>query len=63
MKLSDERKELRRLLLGKAVKRCRRHRKNELIVEFEDGTRLYVDGHANGELELSVTGGKDDHPN
>jgi hypothetical protein len=35
------------------VKTVRRHRPEELGIEFEDGTRLFVDGYNEG-LELSI---------
>jgi hypothetical protein len=53
---SQEAQRLTGLLTGKTVKIVRRRRSSELLVEFVDGTRLYVDC-ADAELELSVTGG------
>ena len=53
--LSREAKEATRLLRGKAVRVVRRHRTREVLVEFKDGTRLFVDGKTTG-LELSITG-------
>ncbi|MBL0428484.1 hypothetical protein [Ramlibacter alkalitolerans] len=43
-------------LAGKIVVRVERYRASEVIVEFADGTRLFVDGTAEG-VELSITGG------
>jgi hypothetical protein len=43
------------LLVGRTVSDVRQHRANELLVEFADGARLFVDGP--GPLELSVTAG------
>lgn len=45
---------LNELLRGKTVKIVHRHKPGELDVQFEDGTRLYVDHHSDG-LEFSVT--------
>ena len=47
------------MLSGKVVARVFRHQKNEVGIEFTDGTRLFVDAH-NGEIELSITGGTDE---
>lgn len=44
-------------LVGKVVARVVRHRDTEVLVEFEDGTRLFVDRSAEG-VEISVTGGR-----
>ena len=57
--LDGEAKRASDLLAGKCVRLVRRHRPGELLVEFTDGTRLFVDA-SRGELELSVTGGE--HP-
>jgi len=43
-------------LAGKVVARVERYRNSEMLIEFTDGTRLFVDGTADG-VELSVTGG------
>jgi hypothetical protein len=45
------------LLHGKAVDKVVRHRPSELLLEFNDGTRLFIDivGSA---LEVSITGGE-----
>jgi len=53
-KLSREAKEATKLLRGKTVRIVRRHRAREVLVEFKDGTRLFVDGRTN-RLELSIT--------
>ena len=47
------------VLSGKAVRRVYRHRASEVLVEFEDGTRLFVEGESGGPVELSVTDGSD----
>ncbi len=47
--------ELQGLLVGKTVSQVRQHRAAELLLEFTDGTRLFVDRTASG-LEFSVTG-------
>jgi len=43
------------LLAGRTVRVVRRHGANELLVEFTDGTRLFVDGKADSSIELSIT--------
>jgi hypothetical protein len=56
-------KEARRatdLLRGKVVRVVWRHRANEIGLEFDDGTRLFVDVGPNGELDVSITGGASD---
>ena len=53
--LESEAEELTELLRGKAVKRCARHRPGEVVLFFEDGTRLFV--NAKSELDFSVTEG------
>ena len=47
------------LLKGKVVACVKRFREEEVLVEFEDGTRLYVDRTADG-VELSITGGNEE---
>lgn len=53
--LKDEAEKLTALLCGKRVKLVRRHRPEEVLIEFDDGTRLFVNKVAHG-IELSVTG-------
>jgi hypothetical protein len=52
--LEDEASRLTDLLRGKVIKAIRRHRSDEVLVEFEDGTRLFIDRNSDG-LEFSVT--------
>ena len=56
MNLQQESERATELLKGKAVDKVKRHKQTELLVEFTDGTRLFVDAHQD-ELELSITGG------
>ena len=42
------------LLRGKVVRSVEMHRPDELLIEFEDGTRLFID-IADSKLELSIT--------
>ncbi|WP_343715388.1 hypothetical protein [Inquilinus sp.] len=42
------------LLAGKTVKLVRRHREGEILIEFTDQTRLFVDSKT--ALEISLTG-------
>jgi len=46
MDLDAESERATELLRGKVVARVARFRNEEVVVEFEDGTRLYVDGVA-----------------
>ena len=57
MTLAEEASRATGLLVGKVVMQVVRHREGEVVVEFEDGTRLIVD-HTQTGVELSVTGGK-----
>ncbi|MCZ8260592.1 MAG: hypothetical protein O9333_10730 [Beijerinckiaceae bacterium] len=45
-----------RLLAGRRVKSVAHIQPKHLLVEFEDGTRLFVDWQESGQLELSITG-------
>jgi hypothetical protein len=54
--LENEAKKLTDLLQGRSVKMVWRHRAREVVIEFDDGTRLFVDA-ASDPLEFSVTGG------
>ncbi|MEO5679667.1 MAG: hypothetical protein ABIS47_08360 [Acidimicrobiales bacterium] len=56
--LSREAQEATEMLSGLTVRLVRRHRPTEVMIEFADGTRLFVD--AVGALELSITGGHSD---
>jgi len=47
------------LLAGKTVSFVQRHRHGEVLVQFTDGTRLFVEVHGT-DLELSITGSKND---
>ncbi|MGV3533346.1 MAG: hypothetical protein ACO1QR_13345 [Chthoniobacteraceae bacterium] len=46
------------MLRGRLVSKVWRHRPGEIVLEFDDGTRLFVDSSA--PLELSITGNSDD---
>lgn len=54
--LSQEAARATEALGGKVVARVERHRASEVLIEFTDGTRLFVDGSTQG-LDLSITGG------
>jgi hypothetical protein len=54
--LEDEAAKLTDLLRGKIVKVVRRHRLGEVVIVFDDETRLFVNNVSDG-LEFSVTGG------
>ena len=52
--LPEEDREATDLLRGSVVKRVVQHRPSEVLVEFDDGARLFV--NAAGPVELSITG-------
>jgi hypothetical protein len=52
--LEDEAAKLTDLIRGKTVKIVRRHRSREVLIEFDNGTRLFVNATPDG-LEFSVT--------
>jgi hypothetical protein len=56
MKLDDEGLQATRLLEGRVVKTIHRHTALEVMVEFTDGSRLFVDWREDRSLELSITG-------
>jgi hypothetical protein len=56
--LQNEAAVLTSLLSGKLVRVVRRHSAKEIVIEFDDGTRLFVDSVPDG-LDVSVTGGED----
>ena len=58
MALDEEERRATEMLKGKTVKVVRRHRATEVVVEFSDETRLFVD--AAGPLELSINGDFED---
>jgi molybdopterin-binding protein len=51
----NEAVKLTELLKGKVVKTVRRNRNSEVMIEFDDGTRLFVN-MSSERLEFSVTG-------
>ena len=57
--LEQESERATEMLTGKTVKLVTRYRVAEMLVEFTDGTRFFVDAK-NEELELSITGSFDD---
>jgi hypothetical protein len=56
MSLVEEADRATEMLSGKIVTNVRRHRSSEVLLEFADGTRLFVD-RAEAGVELSITGG------
>ena len=52
--LEQEANRATEILKGKIVAQVWRHQKQEMDVEFTDGTRLFVDCNANG-LDISIT--------
>ena len=53
MTLEEESERASSLLIGKRVARVMRHRDREVMLEFEDGSRLYAASET--PLELSIT--------
>ena len=56
MSKENEATKLEQLLRNKTVRLVRRANPSELLIEFDDGFRLYVNARAD-QLELSVTAG------
>lgn len=54
MTLAEDARRATEMLKGKTVLWVARHRENETVVRFSDGTTLFVD--AKTPLELSITG-------
>ena len=52
MTLDEESERATELLRGKIVKRVLRHRHQEVLIEFEDGSRFFADSAT--PLELSI---------
>ncbi|MBA4766643.1 MAG: hypothetical protein H2049_03290 [Porphyrobacter sp.] len=53
MALDEESERATAMLAGKIVARVVRQREAEVLIEFTDGTRLFVDGGTT--VELSIT--------
>lgn len=56
MTLDAEARLLTKMLKGKRVAVIRRHRRKEILIEFTNGVRLFID-HVPGRLDLSITKG------
>ena len=54
--LEEEAAKMSDMLRGKIVKAIKRHRTKEVMIEFSDGTRLFVDRTAEG-LDFSIADG------
>jgi hypothetical protein len=52
--LNEEAARATAMLQGKTVARVIRNRPGELVIEFEDGTRVFVDRSETG-IEVSIT--------
>lgn len=57
MNLKKESLRATELTKGKVISVVRRYRKKEVMVEFTDGSRLFVD-HLPDRLDLSITEGR-----
>lgn len=55
LKLEQEAIQASLMLKGKVVAAIIRHRESEVLIQFTDGTRLFVDQIQTG-IELSITG-------
>jgi len=55
MTLEEEADRLIELLRGKTVAKAWRHRDWEVVLEFTDGTRFFVDSVTKQPIDLSVT--------
>jgi hypothetical protein len=55
MNLPKETQRATRMLKGKTVNSVKNFRKKEILIEFTDGTRLFVDWQES-ELEISIEG-------
>jgi len=53
--LRNEERRATKLLKGKVINRIYRHRPEEVVIDFEDGTRFSFDWRVSG-LDLSITG-------
>jgi hypothetical protein len=58
LELEEEAQRATELLAGKVVRQVWHHRAKELGIEFQDGTRLFVD-HQSDHVEISITGGSE----
>ena len=56
--LGHEAKAIQELLAGKVLTRVMRPRIHEVVLEFSDGTRFFVDTQSGSVLECSITGGE-----
>jgi len=54
MNLDQESERATEMLAGKIVTNILRHRRNEVLMEFADGSRLFIDSAA--DVEMSITG-------
>ena len=52
--LNEEAARVTEMLQGKTVARVMRNRPDEVVIEFEDGTRVFVDRSETG-VEVSIT--------
>lgn len=52
--LDDEADKIAALLFEKRVRGIKRHRDGEILIEFDDGTRFFINSQSN--LEFSITG-------
>lgn len=54
--LKKEERRATKLLKGKVIKKVWRNRKEEVVIDFEDETRFFIDWRENrNELDLSIT--------
>jgi hypothetical protein len=53
--LEEESQRATAMLLGKKVRRVMRFRDSEVMIEFEDGRRIFADSVAPVEVSITVT--------
>ncbi|MEH6473437.1 MAG: hypothetical protein V7752_19580 [Halopseudomonas sp.] len=58
--LEQEATSIEHLLKGKPVSRIFRPSANEVCIEFNDGTRFFIDNQNKDDLGFSVTGGSNE---
>jgi hypothetical protein len=58
MNMEEEAQQATQLLEGKVFEFLWRHRKGEILIQFVDGTRLFIN-QVSDDLELSITGNID----
>lgn len=58
LELEKQGQRMTELLQGLTITLCHRHKPNEVVIEFSNGTRLFIDSPET--IEVSITGIGDD---